>query len=103
MSAAALRDVLDQLATCANMVCTAVREEDQIKFHYGLQGMEFEVMRAAWLLGEQDEARRIHALVGDHSPDACPVCVGDDAYGADVVEVESMTGQVDRIPLRGER
>lgn len=76
----AMRDVLDQLASCANIVCAAVRDEEPWSFHIGLEGLEFEVMRAAWLLGEHDEALRIHALVGEHSPNACPCCVGDDAY-----------------------
>jgi hypothetical protein len=75
-----LRNCLDQLASCANILCTAIREEDGIALHYGVEGTEFEVMRAAWLLGEQEEAKRIHGLVGDHSPKACPVCSGLEAF-----------------------
>jgi hypothetical protein len=77
-----LRDCLEQLASCANILCTAIREEDGIALHYGVQGTEFEVMRAAWLLGEPDEASRIHKLVGDHSPKCCPVCSGEEAFAA---------------------
>jgi hypothetical protein len=77
---AVLIEELDHLASCANILLSAIRDEDPIAFHYGVQGTEFAVMRAAWLNAEGDEAERLHGLIGDHSPDGCPVCVGARAF-----------------------
>jgi hypothetical protein len=78
-----LEEVLDQLATCANMLCYAARDSEsaeRLASHRIIEGMEFEVMRAAWLLGELTEASRIHGLIGEHSESACPLCVGEEAF-----------------------
>ena len=68
------REVLEQLAWCVNEMLSAIATEDSIAFHYTFQGTEFELMRAFWLLGDEERARRIHKSIGDHSPENCPVC-----------------------------
>jgi len=81
----ALESVLAQLTACAKVLVDAIRTDDGIAQHYGFEGTEFELVRAHWLLGEKAAAEGVHALMGDHMPDNCPVCVGESAYRERVV------------------
>lgn len=82
MNPAAEREVLGQLAWCANELLAAIDKEDAIAFHYVFQGTEFELMRAFWLLGDVERAQRIHGDIGEHSPVKCPVCSDYHAFEA---------------------
>jgi hypothetical protein len=74
------RQVLGQLAWCTNELLAAINYEDAIAFHYVFQGTEFELVRAFWLLEDEERATRIHSSIGEHSPDKCPVCSGAAAF-----------------------
>lgn len=101
-----LNEELEQLATCAGYVIDAVREngddpvELALKQHYGFEGMEFSVMRAKWMLGERDDAFGMHHFVGEHSPEKCPVCVGDKAFGSPLLRTANSVRVQDPAPSR---
>lgn len=79
-----IREEYDHIASLCNMICEANRDPESVErlaAHHILEGMEFAVMRAAWILGEHPEAHRLHARIGPHASTNCPVCVGDKAFG----------------------
>jgi len=71
------REDFQQLYDCAGMLVAGIIDNDWPRIHYGLQGTEFAVLRAAWWLGKEDDLKALHNQIGDHSPDYCPVCQND--------------------------
>lgn len=61
---------IDQLASCTALIFGALRTSGQLPD-------SFPVMRAAWILGAEDDARTIHGTLGDHDPAVCPICTPD--------------------------